>query len=112
MRAAIAHLKAALWTQSVAVDDVFGDTAPPPGAALAALLPPIPAPDPAAAAAFAQLPVTAVPGPARTLPSGLRRPYTPNALFTGRDTKLRTVAAALAAGDARAGRRGQNQPGN
>lgn len=99
--AAIAHLKAALWTQSVAVDGVFGDTAPPPGAALAALLPPIPALDPAAAAAaFAQLPVTAVPGPARTLPPGSRKPYTPNALFTGRDTELCTVAAALAAGDA------------
>lgn len=80
---------------------VFGDTAPPPGAALAALLPPIPALDPAAAAAaFAQLPVTAVPGPARTLPPGSRKPYTPNALFTGRDTELCTVAAALAAGDA------------
>ncbi|KPV52707.1 hypothetical protein SE17_13900, partial [Kouleothrix aurantiaca] len=64
-------------------------------------LPPLPPVDQTAAeAAFAQLPVDAVPDVARTLPAGSRMPYQPNAVFTGRDDELRAVAAALAAGDA------------
>ncbi|KPV46853.1 hypothetical protein SE17_42960, partial [Kouleothrix aurantiaca] len=86
---------------SVAGDQVLGDKVLGNKIVQYPDLPPLPPVDQAdAEAAFAQLPLDAVPDVARTLPAGSRMPYEPNALFQGRDDELRAVAAALAAGDA------------